>query len=173
MCSYLLRRESYSTVALLLKINLRRKSDCTCNLKELDGQKERTVLQEVDSHLKKKLVSRTFMGWCAKTGTGWLGPLDSMQTLPGPGETWMGSSETGWYSLCNCVFYRCIFQVWKLLQQVITAKENILTCSLSSSCKTEFKQKTSKCETSLILGVRPSVGKAEIRTVHRKIMISN
>lgn len=70
MYSYLLRREFYSTVALLLKINLRRKSDSTRNLKELDGQKEKTVLQEVDSHLKKTLVSRTFMGWCAKTGTG-------------------------------------------------------------------------------------------------------
>ena len=50
---------------------------------------------------------------------------------------------------------------------------NILTCSLSSSYKTEFKQKTSRREASLILGVGPSAGKAKIRTVLRKIMILN
>jgi len=48
---------------------------------------------------------------------------------------------------------------------------NILTCSLSSSYKKEFKQKTSRREASLILGVRPSAAEAKIRTVHRKIMI--
>lgn len=67
-----------------------------------------SILQDYDSHLKKKLVSWTIMGQCTKTGTECLGPLDPMQTVSRPGETWISR-------LC-CIFYSCIFQVWKLLQ---------------------------------------------------------
>lgn len=100
------------------------------------------------------------------------GSRDS-QTLATTARGWqdMDSGGSGCCSLCICVFCSCIFQVWKLLQQVIT--ENCDYPSLSSSYKNEFKQKTSRCETSLILGVSPSAAKAEIRIVHRKIRISN
>ena len=56
----------------------------------VDGQKERTVLEECDFHLKKKIGIQS-----ANKGAGCLSLVDSMQTLPGPGDTWMGSSGAG------------------------------------------------------------------------------
>lgn len=74
-------------------MHLRGKGDYTCNLKDSDGQREGTLLQEEDSHFKKKMVSRTIISQCTKTGPGCLGPLDPIQTFQEPGKTRMGSSE--------------------------------------------------------------------------------
>nr|XP_035925457.1 dnaJ homolog subfamily C member 15-like [Halichoerus grypus] len=69
---------------------------------------------------------------------------------------------------------RYAFQIWKPLEQVITeTAKKISTPSLSSYYKGGFKQKMSRREASLTLGISPSAGKAKIRTAHRRIMILN
>lgn len=138
------------------KICLGRKGECTHTLKDMDGPKERPLLQEYDSHLKKKMVSRIITSRGAERGTGCLAPLDATRTRD------TDSSGTGRCSLCRCTFCCCKSQVQKLLQQVITEKVKILTPRLSSSCiylKKKLKQKTSRREASLILGRSPSAGK--------------
>ena len=117
------------TVASLVKLGLRKKGECTHNQKDMGGPKERTLLQEYDSYLKKNMVSRIIINRCAERGTGCLQQPDLMQTW----DTYC--------SLCRCIFCSCKSQVWKLLQQVITEKVKISTPRLSSSYKKEFKQK--------------------------------
>nr|XP_006124456.1 dnaJ homolog subfamily C member 15 [Pelodiscus sinensis] len=69
---------------------------------------------------------------------------------------------------------RYAFQFWKPLEQVFTeTAKKISTSSLSSYYKGGFEQKMSRREASLILGISPSAGKANIRTAHRRIMILN
>lgn len=79
--------------------------------------------------------------------------------------------------ICICSPYclgRYAFQIWKPLEQVITATaRKISSPSFSSYYKGGFEQKMSKREASLILGVSPSAGKAKIRTAHKRIMILN
>lgn len=82
----------------MLKICLRRKGEGTHTLKDMDGPKERTLLQEYDSHLKKKMVSRIITSRCAERGTGCLAPLDPMRTWN------TDSSGTGCCSLCSAYF---------------------------------------------------------------------
>lgn len=69
---------------------------------------------------------------------------------------------------------RYAFQIWKPLEQVLTATaRKISSPSFSSYYKGGFEQKMSRREASLILGVSPSAGKAKIRTAHKRIMILN
>lgn len=63
------------------------------NLKDMNGSKERALLQEYDSHLKEKIVSRTIKSRCVKRGTVCLGPPDSIPTLG------MDSSKTDYLLL--------------------------------------------------------------------------
>lgn len=65
------------------------------------------------------------------------------------------------------------FQIWKLLQQVITETEKISMPSLSSYYKGGLGQKMNRREASLMLGISPCAGKAKIRTAHRQIMALN
>lgn len=79
--------------------------------------------------------------------------------------------------ICVCSPYclgRYAFQIWKPLEQVLTATaRKISSPSFSSYYKGGFEQKMSRREASLILGVSPSAGKAKIRTAHKRIMILN